>query len=72
LCEVKSGSDVKVRKLGGAKPDKDKLISMGILPGMTLEVEENTPADDLMRIRIRGFSVTMTCEDAQKVVVEVM
>lgn len=72
LCEVPSESEVRVRKLGGVKEDKDKLISMGILPGMTLEVEENSLSNDLMRIRIRGFSMTMTCEDAQKVVVTIL
>ncbi len=69
LCEAAAGSEVKVRKLGGSKEDKDKLISMGILPGMTLKLEENDAKETAMRIKLRGFSMTMMRNDAKKVVV---
>ncbi len=72
LNEALAGTEIKVIKLGGTKSEKDKLLSMGILPGMKIMIQENDLTSELMRVKLRGFSVNISHEDAKKVMIKVL
>lgn len=49
---------------GGGGPYRRKLLSMGITPGVTLEVVRVAPLGDPLEIRVRGTSVSLRRDEA--------
>lgn len=70
LVEANAPADVKIVKLVGSKVQRNKLISSGILPGMTIMVEENDSAFDVLKIRLRGFTTPISREEAGFIIIE--
>ena len=46
------------------------MISSGILPGMTIMVEENDKAVEILKIRLRGFTTPISREEAGYIIIE--
>jgi DtxR family Mn-dependent transcriptional regulator len=70
LMDAESPADVKIVKLAGSKIQRNKLISSGILPGMTIMVEENDKTLDSLKIRLRGFTTPISREEASFIIIE--
>ena len=72
IVSLKSLSDgesgiVKRIELTGAT--KRRLIEMGITPGTRVGVLKRAPLGDPIEILLRGFSLTIRGEDAEKILV---
>lgn len=55
---------------GGGGAYRRKLLSMGITPGVALEVVRVAPLGDPVEIRVRGTSVSLRREEAAVLEVE--
>jgi len=49
-----------------------KILDMGITPGAVVEVEQAAPSGDLIEIKIRGFHLSMSKDEAHGVEVETL
>lgn len=70
LCNVMPNNKAKVRTIIAENNLKRKLLDMGILPGVVIEVIKLAPLGDPMEIKVRGYHLSLRKEEAQCVVVE--
>jgi len=68
LADTQNGEQVKVLKLNGDKNQKSRLISTGILPGMTIRVNSNEK--EIIKVRVRGFSISLEKREAEQILVD--
>ena len=71
LSELKPGERGVVHTVGGQGPLKRRLVDMGIVPGIAVNVLKVAPLGDPMEISIRGFNLAIRKEDAARIDVEV-
>jgi len=65
LSEMKMGSKGRVVKmLGGDPVYRQRLISLGLLPGTEFVVGHRAPLGDPMTIHMRGFLLSLRKEEA--------
>ncbi len=76
LNNIKSLIDLKVNqkaKVTGFKPGekryRQKLLAMGVTPGVELEVKRIAPLGDPIEISIRGYSLSLRKRECQCVAV---
>lgn len=68
LNSVNSGTSVKIEYLENS-PLKERLMSMGLVPGTIIKVLRSAPLGDPMAIRVRSYNLSMRLNDAQKIIV---
>ena len=69
LKEGTTGMNLKVTAVGSSNL-KQRLMSMGVVPGVTVKVLRSAPFGDPMAIRVRSYNLAMRREDAEKIEVE--
>ena len=71
LSELKIGDTAKIKALF-AKPSvyRQKLLSLGLLPGNTLKLLRVAPFGDPVQIQINGFSLSLRKEESKLLHVE--
>ena len=70
LSDLCVGARARVVHLGANSPYRRKLLSMGITPGVELEVVRVAPLGDPVEVRLRGFALSLRKEEAGSVQVE--
>ena len=71
VSELKPGQQAKVIKLGKAdKLYRQKLVSMGIIPGAILTVVRFAPLGDPMEIEVRGTILCLRKAEANMIEIE--
>jgi ferrous iron transport protein A len=70
LREVEIGSTVKVKKLGGEKSLKRRLMDMGFTRGCEVFVRKVAPLGDPIEVTIRGYELSVRKDDAENIEVE--
>jgi len=70
LSELKPGEKLKVLKVNGEKELKKRLLDMGVLPGVEIEVEKISPLGFPVDIKVRGYHLSLRKEEAEVVVGE--
>ena len=68
LKECKTGMSVRVENIVDSLL-KERLMTMGLIPGTTVKVLRSAPLGDPMAIGIRSYNLAMRREDADKIVV---
>ncbi len=68
LNRVHAGSSVKVEYLE-TSPLKERLMSMGLVPGTIIKVLRSAPLGDPMAISVRSYNLALRLNDAEKIVV---
>ncbi len=53
-----------------ALPIRQKLLAMGLIPGVTLEVVRAAPLGDPLQIRLRGYTLSLRKKECQQIKVE--
>ena len=66
LKECKTGMSVRVENIGDSLL-KERLLTMGLIPGTTVKVLRSAPLGDPMAIGIRSYNLAMRREDADKI-----
>lgn len=70
LDEIKPGSECLVKKLIGKDKLGQRLMDLGMYPGLRLKVIRNAPLEDPMELELEGYYVSLRHEEAKFVEVE--
>jgi Fe2+ transport system protein FeoA len=70
LDQVVPGCAVIVEKVGGARSFRRRLMELGLIPGIRVEVLRIAPFGDPLELSVRGCNLSIRAAEAQQVVVE--
>jgi Fe2+ transport system protein FeoA len=70
LAQVVPGTVVIVDKVGGARSFRRRLMELGIIPGVPVEVLRVAPFGDPLELAVRGCNLSIRAAEAQQVEVE--
>jgi Fe2+ transport system protein FeoA len=70
LDQVIPGSGVVVDNVGGARSFRRRLMELGIIPGIKVEVLRIAPFGDPIELSVRGCNLSIRAAEAQQVEVE--
>jgi Fe2+ transport system protein FeoA len=67
LTNVPIGSAAKVVAVNGANRISRRLMEMGVIPGVSLEVLKSAPFGDPIEVRVRGYNLAMRLSEAESI-----
>jgi len=70
LNNIKPGSECFIKKLTSSGRLGQRLVDMGVYPGLRLKVIRNAPLEDPMEIELDGHYLTLRHEEAKFVEVQ--
>lgn len=70
LDQLPIGETAVITTVGGEGVLRCRLLDMGIIPKTRVRIEKVAPMGDPIELHIRGYSLTIRKEDAQKIEVE--
>ena len=70
LSDLEPGDSATVVHLHASCAVRQRLVDMGILPGVQLTLVRKAPLGDPVEIRVRGFSLSLRREEARAIEVE--
>ena len=70
LRDCAQGDTVVIRRIAGEGAFRRRLMEMGFLPGVSVEVVKFAPLRDPVEFRIKGYHVSLRREEAENVIVE--
>jgi Fe2+ transport system protein FeoA len=70
LDQVIPGSTVVIEKVGGARSFRRRLMELGIIPGIKVEVLRIAPFGDPLELTVRGCNLSIRASQARQVEVE--
>ena len=68
LSEAKTGMTVRIDSVGESKL-KQRLMTMGVIPGTRVEILNAAPLGDPIAIRLRSYNLAMRKDDAAQILV---
>lgn len=69
LKDGKTGMNLKIAAIEDS-PLKNRLMTMGLIPGTKVTVLRSAPFGDPMAIRLRSYNLALRRSDAEKITVE--
>ncbi len=70
LNEMKPGSEGRIKRLSVRDKLGQRLVDMGVYPGLRLKVIRNAPLEDPMEVELDGYFVSLRHDEARFVEVE--
>ena len=70
LANLKPGQHGVVRDLTAEGAVKQRFLDMGITRGVTITLERRAPFGDPLAVRLRGYSLSLRKDEAQKICLE--
>jgi Fe2+ transport system protein FeoA len=70
LADVELGLPVKIRRVGGERAFRRRLLELGLLPGVQVRVQKVAPLGDPIEISVRGGSLSIRAAEARAIDVE--
>jgi ferrous iron transport protein A len=67
LSNVPIGSAARVTAVNGANRIARRLMEMGVVPGVSLQVLKTAPFGDPIEVRVRGYSLAMRRTEADAI-----
>lgn len=67
LRNVPVGSSVRVTAVNGESQISRRLMEMGVIPGVSVEVIKTAPFGDPIEVRLRGYSLAMRKNEADSI-----
>ena len=67
LCNVPIGELVRVTAVNGNSRVTRRLMEMGVIPGVSVEVVKTAPFGDPIEVRVRGYSLAMRKNEADSI-----
>jgi len=71
MSELKPGEKGKVIKISGSGSIHHKILDMGIVKGVEIEVERVAPLGDPVEIKVKGYHLSLRKEEAANIFIEV-
>ncbi|MBM7854901.1 Fe2+ transport system protein FeoA [Desulfohalotomaculum tongense] len=72
LSDMKPGSRGKVVRISAKGPLRRRILDMGLVSGVEINVKGVAPLGDPMEILVRGYSLSLRKQEAAEIHVEVM
>jgi DtxR family Mn-dependent transcriptional regulator len=72
LSELKVGEKCKVARVIAEAGIKRRLLDMGIVPGVEIQIQKVAPLGDPVDVLVKGYHLSLRREEAKAVAVEVM
>ena len=69
LKDGKTGMTVKIRSVGDSAL-KNRLMTMGLIPGTTVKILRSAPLGDPIALNVRSYNLALRKEDAERITVE--
>ena len=69
LSDLKTGDHCIVQKLIGDCSLKQKMMTMGIVPGVEILIQKYAPLGDPLEIKIKNFNLSLRKREAAAIVV---
>ena len=69
LKEGKTGMNLKISEIGDSAL-KERLMTMGLIPGTKVQILRSAPLGDPIAIRVRSYNLAIRKADAEKIAVE--
>ena len=69
LNELKVGHKGIIKSVGGEGELRRRLLDIGLTPKTSVLLYKTAPMGDPIELRLRGYSLTIRLEDAQKIVI---
>lgn len=66
LNETKSGMTVRIDSIGESEL-KQRLMTMGLIPGTRVEILNSAPLGDPIALRLRSYNLAMRRDDAAQI-----
>ncbi|MBR2178863.1 MAG: ferrous iron transport protein A [Selenomonadaceae bacterium] len=66
LKDGETGMVVRIDSVGDSKL-KNRLMTMGLIPGTRVEILRSAPMGDPIAIRLRSYNLAMRKDDAEKI-----
>ena len=70
LDKLHVGQASKITAVGGEGALRLRLLDMGLTPGTVVTLHKIAPLGDPLELMLRGYSLSIRLEDAQKISVE--
>ena len=67
LDSLASGEEGKVLQVGGQGAVRQRILDMGILPGVRVRMERRAPTGDPIWIRVQGFQLSLRLREAESI-----
>ena len=67
LWNLKPGERGEIRQITDARDERLRLLDMGIMPNVEVEVERKLPDDGKILITLQGFQISLSREQAEAV-----
>ena len=67
LTELPIGKDARVVSVNGKGSITRRLLEMGVIPGVSVQVVKMAPFGDPIEIRVRGYSLAMRKSEADAI-----
>ena len=67
LTDLPIGKDARVVAVGGTGPITHRLMEMGVIPGVSVQVIKMAPFGDPIEVRVRGYSLAMRRTEADAI-----
>ena len=71
LTELPVGKDARVVSINGSGSVTRRMMEMGVIPGVSVQVVKAAPFGDPIEIRVRGYSLAMRKSEAREIEVSV-
>ena len=71
LTDLPVGKDARVIAVNGRSRVTQRLLEMGVIPGVSVSVIKTAPFGDPIEIRVRGYSLAMRKSEADAIEVSV-
>lgn len=71
LSNLPVGSDARVTAVNGTAPIIRRLMEMGVVPGVGVQVVKAAPFGDPIEVRVRGYSLAMRRSEADAIEVTI-
>lgn len=72
LANIEIGAEVEVIGIIGKNAITQRLMEMGVVPGVTIRVVKNAPFGDPMQILVRGYNLALRRNEAERVQVQII
>ena len=70
LDQLKPGSQCRIKRLSVLDKLGQRLMDMGVYPGLQLKVVRNAPLEDPMEVELEGYFVSLRHDEARFVEVD--
>ena len=67
LTDIPAGGGARVTRVNGSSRVSQRLMEMGVVPGVALKVVKAAPFGDPIEVRLRGYSLAMRKNEADAI-----